>query len=64
MNNGFNNMNDKEFLYQMCAFIGKENFIRFVNIASEECLDNRCEVGHYNCGDCFYKTLLEIKKEH
>lgn len=62
MNNVFNNMNDKEFLYQMCAFMGKENFIRFINITSigcPTCDDGECAICEDNCGDRWYKSLKE-----
>lgn len=63
MNNPFKDMTDEEFLYQMCAFMGKENFIRFVNIIGGNCPNGGCTTGLDKCGECFYKLLGEYEKK-
>lgn len=55
----FANMNDEEFLYQMSAFMGKDNFIRFVDIISHGCEYSHCDICEENCGEHFYKSLKE-----
>lgn len=64
MNNPFNDMDNNEFLYQICAFMGKENFIRFIDITNGKCPNGGCTVGKDNCGECFYKYLGEYEKNN
>lgn len=64
INNPFNDMNNNEFLYQMCAFMGKENFIRFVNITSNKCIHENDESCSENCGECFYNFLGDYEKKN
>lgn len=53
------NYSDNEFLDKVCAFHGKESFIRFINLVTncpykekKPCIDS--------CGECFYKYIREI----
>lgn len=62
MNNDFNDMNDEEFLYQMCTFMRKESFIRFVNIASNRCYGDDCRDHNFECGECCYKYLGKYER--
>ncbi|SHJ52935.1 hypothetical protein SAMN02745163_02075 [Clostridium cavendishii DSM 21758] len=64
MNNPFNAMSDEEFLYQICAFMGKENFIRFIDITNRNCPNSRCINEKDKCGECFYEFLREYEKNN
>ena len=66
MNNTFENMSDEEFLYQICAFTGKENFIRFIDIVSSGCPicdDGECAICEDSCGERWYKFLDKCEKQ-
>jgi len=62
MENPFNKMKNDEFLYQTCAMMGKENFIRFVDIAGHCCPSGVCAIKDGNYGNCFYEYLKEYEK--
>lgn len=65
MNNPFNNINDKEFSYQMCAFMGKDNFIRLVEISRDMCPNDGCDYAikkGITCGQCFYDSLHDYER--
>ncbi|MHB9937929.1 hypothetical protein CF098_07855 [Clostridium sporogenes] len=64
MKNPFEHMKDEEFLYQMCAFMGKDNFIRFATLIGSNCPKGGCTTGMDNCGECFYKFLGEYEKNN
>ena len=64
MNNPFNYMKDEEFLYQICAFMGKDNFIRFVNIIGGNCPNGECTIEKDKCGECFYQFLVNYEEEN
>lgn len=64
LDNPFNSMSDNEFLYRINAFLGKENFIRFINIVNDEKICFSIDKCDFKCGGMLLQVYQEYEKEN